>query len=184
MDGAPPAIHRPLAPLIRIPLSRHRPAAYTDLAVTRRSFSFALLLAASARADGNSWNRLRYSGGTVEAKVNPFDWNTTLTVTPASIVLDFEHQKTFRLKPSQVTALSYGQEAHRRVADMVALSIVATPLALFGILHKSKEHFIGIEYRADDGKAGAVLLEADKNNYRIILQVLHTVTGKPVENAP
>jgi len=143
-----------------------------------------LLAALAARAEGNSWNKLRYSGGTVEAKVNPFDWNTTLAVTPDAITLTFEHQKTFRLRPEQVTALSYGQEAHRRVADMVALSVVATPLALFGILHKSKVHFIGIEYRTEDGKAGAVLLEADKNNYRPILDVLHKLTGKAVQNAP
>jgi hypothetical protein len=159
-------------------------ALYTEIALTRRLFSYVLLLAAAARADGNSWNKLRYSGGTVEAKVNPFDWNTTLTLTPDAIVLTFEHQKTVRFRPWQVTALSYGQEAHRRVADMVALSVVATPLALFGILHKSKVHFIGIEYRTDDGKAGAVLLEADKNNYRSILHVLQSVTGKAVQNAP
>jgi hypothetical protein len=67
---------------------------------------------------------------------------------------------------------------------MVALSLVATPLALFGILHKSKAHFIGIEFKTDDGKPGAVLLEADKNNYRDILRVLAAVTGKPVQNAP
>ena len=66
----------------------------------------------------------------------------------------------------------------------MALSVVATPLALFGILHKSRNHFIGIEYKTDDGKPGAVLLEADKNNYRAILQVLKVVTGKPVQNAP
>jgi hypothetical protein len=83
-----------------------------------------------------------------------------------------------------VTALSYGQEAHRRVADMVALSLVVTPLALFGLLHTSKVHFIGIEYRTADGKPGAILLEADKNNYRAILEVLKAVTGKPVRNAP
>ena len=142
------------------------------------------MLAVAVRAEGNSWNKLRYSGGTVEAKVNPFDWNTTLTVTPGEIVLTFEHQKTVKFRASQVTALSYGQEAHRRVADMVALSVVATPLALFGILHKSKVHFIGIEYRTADGKAGAVLLEADKNNYRAILDVLRKLTGKPVQNAP
>jgi hypothetical protein len=105
-------------------------------------------------------------------------------VAPDAIVLTFEGQKTFRLRPTQVTALSYGQEAHRRVADMVALSVVATPLALFGILHKSKVHFIGIEYRTDDGKPGALLLEADKNNYRAILRVLETITGKSVRNAP
>lgn len=136
------------------------------------------------RADGNSWNKLRYAGGTVEAKVNDFDWNTTLTVKPDSILVVFAHRTTLRLQPLQVTALSYGQEAHRRVADMVALSFVVTPLALFGLLHTSKVHFIGIEYRIADGKAGAILLEADKNNYRAILQVLKTVTGKPVQNAP
>jgi hypothetical protein len=133
--------------------------------------------------EGNSWNKLRYSGGTVAAKVNPFDWNTTLTVTSSELTFIFGRQ-TFRLAPSAVTALSYGQEAHRRVADMVALSLVATPLALFGILHQSKTHFIGIEYRTDDGKPGGLLLEADKNNYRVILRALEVVTGKPVKNAP
>jgi hypothetical protein len=155
--------------------------------VTRRLFISALTaVVASGQllADGNSWNKLRYSGGTVEAKVNPFDWNTTLTVKPDAIVFVFAGRVTFRLKPAQVTALSYGQEAHRRVADMVALSVIATPLALFGILHKSKTHFVGVEYRGDDGKPGALLLEADKNNFRAILQVLHAVTGQPVKNAP
>jgi hypothetical protein len=132
---------------------------------------------------GNSWNKLRYSGGTVTAKVNPFDWNTTLTVAPGDLTFVFGRQ-TFRLAPAEVTALSYGQEAHRRVADMVALSLIATPLALFGILHQSKTHFIGIEYRTGDGKPGGLLLEADKNNYRAILHALEVVTGKPVKNAP
>jgi hypothetical protein len=135
-------------------------------------------------AGGNSWNKLRYAGGTVEAKVNDFDWNTTLTASHDAIVVMFAHRTTLRLTPVQVTALSYGQEAHRRVADMVALSFVVTPLALFGLLHTSKVHFIGIEYRTADGKPGAILLEADKNNYRAILLVLKTVTGKPVQNDP
>lgn len=136
-----------------------------------------------AAAEGNSWNKLRYSGGTVVAKVNPFDWNTTLTVTPGSLSFLFGRQ-TFSLGTAEVTALSYGQEAHHRVADMVALSIVATPLALFGILHQSRNHFIGIEYRTGDGKPGGLLLEADKNNYRAILKALEMATGKPVKNAP
>jgi len=145
---------------------------------------FTIAAPGSLWADGNSWNKIRYSGGTVEAKVNPFDWNTTLTVTADAIVLQLGPRQSLRLKPAQVTALSYGQEAHRRVADMVALSVVATPLALFGILHKSKQHFVGIEFKDDNGKPGAVLLEADKNNYRVILETLKTVTGKPIQNAP
>jgi hypothetical protein len=135
-------------------------------------------------ADGNAWNKIRYAGGTVEAKVNPFDWNTTLTVGPGAIAMTFGPKARLRLEPAQVTGLSYGKEAHRRVADMVALSLVATPVALFGILHKSTTHFVGIEYKTADGKTGAVLLEADKNNYRPILAALKAVTGKPVQNAP
>jgi hypothetical protein len=150
----------------------------------RRAVAFLVIAAVAAADGGNSWNKIRYSGGTVEAKVNPFDWNTTLTITGDSIAIQMGPKQSLRLKPAQVTALSYGQEAHRRVADMVALSVVATPLALFGILHKSKVHFVGIEYKTVDGKPGAVLLEADKNNYREILRVLSAVTGKPVQNGP
>ncbi|MBI5084704.1 MAG: hypothetical protein HZB13_08920 [Acidobacteria bacterium] len=116
--------------------------------------------------------------------MNPFDWNTTLTVTPDALSLEFSGRTTVRIQASAVTGLSYGQEAHRRVADLVALSAIATPLVLFGLLHKSKVHFIGIEYRSEDGKPGAVLLEADKGNYRAILEILSSVTGRPVKNAP
>ncbi len=144
----------------------------------------ALLGAQTLPAGGNSWNKIRYSGGTVPAKVNPYDWNTTLTVSPDSIVLVFGGRQTVRIPPDHVTALSYGQEAHRRVADMVALSVIFTPLALFGLLHQSKVHFVGIEYHMDDGKPGGVLLEADKGNYRAVLSALKAVTGKPVQNEP
>jgi hypothetical protein len=136
-------------------------------------------------AGGNSWNRIRYSGGTVPAKVNPYDWNTTLTVGADTIVLVFGHRNTLKLAPSQVTSLSYGEKAYRHVADMVTLSVVfVNPLVLFGILHESRNHFISIEFRDDRGRPGVVLLEADKNNYQAILTALRTVTGKPVQNAP
>jgi hypothetical protein len=137
-----------------------------------------------AAPGGNSWNRIRYAGGTVQAKVDPYDWNTTLTVTGDSIVLVFGHRTTLKLKPSQVTALSYGQEAHRRVADMVTLSVFFTPLALFGILHESKMHFVGIEFTDDDNKRGAVLLQVHKDSYKAILEALKAVTGKPVQTGP
>lgn len=151
----------------------------------KRIAALAVLTAQLVCGEGNTWNKIRYSGGTVAAKVNPYDWNTTLTVTPDTIKLVFGGRTTFTLRPAQVTALSYGQEAHRRVADMVALSVAfVNPLVLFGILHKSKNHFIGVEFRYDDGKNGALLLEADKNNYRAILQTLTAATGKPVKDAP
>ena len=142
-----------------------------------------LALAPDLGAQGNRWNRIRYGGGTVVAKVDPYDWNTTLSITGDKIVMVFGHHVTLSLKPGQVTALSYGQEAHRRVADMVTLSVFFTPLALFGLLHESKNHFVGIEYTDDHGKPGAVLLEVHKDSYKAILETLKAVTGKPVQTS-
>jgi len=66
----------------------------------------ALAAAPGSSAQGSSWNRIRYAGGTVVAKVGPYDWNTLLTAAPENIVLVFGHRVTLRMKPSQVTALS------------------------------------------------------------------------------
>jgi hypothetical protein len=135
-------------------------------------------------AKGPMWVKLRYLGGTVQAKVSPYDWNTSLTVGTDSIELIFAPRQSLRLKPSQVISLSYGQEAHRRVADAVTLSAVLSPLALFGLLHVSKDHIIGIVYQTGDGKRGAILLQCDKRDYWTILQTLKEVTGLPVESKP
>jgi hypothetical protein len=155
----------------------------------RRTLASILVLAVgclqSLGDDNNSWNKVRYIGGTIQAKVDPYDWNTVLTINPDSIVFVFAHRQTLRINPARVISLSYGQEAHRRVGEMVALSVMmVSPLALFGLLHKSKDHFIGIQFQGDDGKPAGLLLEADKNNYRAILSALTAVTGKPVEDAP
>jgi hypothetical protein len=135
-------------------------------------------------AQTGSWSRIRYAGGTVAAKVNPFDWNSTLTVSPRAVTLSLGPRVKLELRPEQVKALGYGKEAHRRVADMVALSLVATPVALFGLLHKSTTHFVSVEFMDSGGKPGAVLLEADKNNYRAILTALEKATGQTVKDVP
>jgi len=145
---------------------------------------YCLLLAQPVFAAGNSWNKIRYEGGTVEAKVNPFDWNTTLTVSGAEIELVFAGHKKASIAIKNVTALTYGQKAYRRVADMVALSAVVTPVALFGLLHKSKDHVVGIEFTTAAGDKGAVLLMVHKDSFHELLQTLKAATGKPVDNWP
>jgi hypothetical protein len=130
------------------------------------------------------WKKLRYQGGTIEAKVNPFDWNTTLRVSGNQLELTFAGQKTVRIEASQITALSYGQKAYRRVGDMAALSFLVTPVALFGMLYKSKDHLIGIQYKAVDGAPGGILLTVNKDEYAELLVRLSAITGKPVENRP
>jgi hypothetical protein len=136
-------------------------------------------LLASAQG-GNSFTRVRYSGGSVASKVDPKDWNNKLTVTPDAITLDFKDGQHLTIPPKSVTSLSYGQEAHRRVGTMIALAVLVAPVALFGLFHKTRLHYIGVQYNTPDGKNAGILLQGDKDNYRAMLVALQGVSGAPV----
>jgi hypothetical protein len=135
-------------------------------------------------ADASTFHDIRYNGGTVQTKVDPHDWGNTLTVTSDEIRLDLKDGQSLKIDPKRVTGLSYGQEAHRRVGTMIALGILVAPLALFGLFHKTRLHFVGIEYNTEDGKKAGVLLQAHKDNYRGVLEALRGATGAPVAVAP
>ena len=131
-------------------------------------------------AEGNSFDKVRYNGGSVDSKVDPKDWNNHLTVTSDVITLALKDGKKVEIPPKSVTSLSYGQEAHRRVGTMIALAILVAPVALFGLFHKTRLHYIGIQYTTPDNKTAGILLQGDKDNYRAILVALQGVTGVPV----
>jgi len=63
---------------------------------------------------------------------------------------------------------------------MIALAILVAPVALFGLLHKTRLHYIGIQFGTADGKSGGILLQGDKENYRAILVGLQGVANVPV----
>src|SRR5690349_15449243 len=140
----------------------------------------ALTTAAYATSEGNSWNKVRYNGGTLQTKVDPKDWNNHLTVTSDTITLKLKDGQQVEIPARSVTGLSYGQEAHRRVGTMIALGILVSPVALFGLMHKTRLHFIGIEYTTPDSKKAGLLLQGDKDNYRAILTALEGSTGAPL----
>src|SRR5215469_209968 len=142
----------------------------------------ALLLCYSllAYAEGNPFTRVRYNGGSFPSKVDPKEWDNKLTVTSDAITLEFKDKQSLVIPPKFVTSLSYGQEAHRRVGTMVALAVLVSPVALFGLMHKTRLHYIGIQYHTADGKHAGILLQGDKDNYRAILVALQGVTGTPV----
>ncbi len=146
----------------------------------RRLLAVLLCSALVLYAQGNSWDKVRYNGGTLQTKVGPKDWDNRLTVTSDKITLQLKDKQTLEIATPSVTGLSYGQEAHRRVGTMIALGILVAPLALFGLFHKTRLHFIGIEYKTPDGKGAGVLLQGDKSNYRAILMALRGATGAPV----
>jgi hypothetical protein len=151
--------------------------------IQRRLLALLLCCAVAAWAQGNSFDKIRYNGGSVDSKVDPKDWHNQLTVTSDMITLALKDGKKLEIPPKTVTSLSYGQEAHRRVGTMIALAILISPIALFGLLHKTRLHFIGIQYTLPDAKTGGILLQGDKDNYRAILVALQGVTGAPVSVA-
>jgi hypothetical protein len=148
--------------------------------ILKKVLAVFLCSAMVAWAQGNSFQRVRYNGGSVDSKVDPKEWNNRLTVTSDMITLSLKDGKKLELPPKSVTSLSYGQEAHRRVGTMVALAILVAPVALFGLFHKTRLHYIGIQYATPDNKSAGILLQGDKDNYRAILVALQGVTGVPV----
>lgn len=141
--------------------------------------SFAIL----TYGQGNTFTKVRYNGGSVPSKVNPKDWDNKLTITSDTITLALKDGAKVEISSTSVTGLSYGQEAHRRVGTMIALAILVAPVALFGLFHKTRLHFIAIQYKTGDGKTAGILLQGDKDNYRAILVALQGVANVPVSVA-
>ena len=142
--------------------------------------SVVLSAAILAYSQGNSFDKIRYNGGTIQTKVDPKDWGNRLTVTSEEIRIDLKDGQNLRINPKHVYGLSYGQEAHRRVGTMIALGVLLAPLALFGLFHKTRLHFVGIEFTTEEGKKSGVLLQAHKDNYRAVLTALRGATGAPI----
>src|SRR5262249_42025821 len=140
----------------------------------------AVVLVLSVTAYGSTFKDIRYNGGTIKNKIDPKELGDKLTVTSDEISLELKDGQSLKIDPKNVTSLSYGQEAHRRVGTMIALGILVAPLALFGLFHKTRLHFIGIEYNTGEGKKAGVLLQAHKDNYRGVLEALRGATGAPV----
>ncbi len=137
-------------------------------------------LFATSFAQGNSWNKVRYNGGTFQTKVDFKDWDNRLTVTSDTVTFALKDGQTVEFPAKNITGLSYGQEAHRRVGTMIALGILVAPLALFGLFHKTRLHYIGIEFKTTDGKTSGLLLQGHKDNYRAIMTALEAASGAPV----
>ena len=145
----------------------------------RRILVLLLCTAILSYADGNTF-KVRYNGGSVPSKVKADDWGNNLTITPEAITFELKDGNKVVIPPKSVTGISYGQEAHRRVGTMVALAVLISPVALFGLFHKTRLHYIGIQYTGATGTKDGVLLQGDKGNYRAILVALQGVTNLPV----
>lgn len=120
--------------------------------------------------------KAQYKGGTLLTKGD----DGRLFITPELITLTMKQGEEVEIAPSSVTALSYGKEASRRVGLWVTLGIVLTPVALFGLFAKRRNHYVGIEYKDAQGKPGAILIRADKKEYMPMLVSLRSITGQKI----
>ncbi len=143
-----------------------------------------VLLAAYAFAQGSTWDRIRYCGGTVQSDTDPFDWNNHLSVSAEQIVLELNDGKKLAIPSKSVTGVSYGQQAHSRINSIakVKVSDSESESVIFG-LRRTRLHFIGIEYRQPDGKNSGVLIQGNKDNYHAILKALEEATGASVASS-
>lgn len=146
----------------------------------KRLLALFLCLPLLTYGQGNTFTKVRYNGGSLSTTVKPDDWDNKLTVNSDAITLALKDGQTVSIPPKLVTSLSYGQEAHRRVGTAIGLAVLSLGVGLIFLAHKTKLHYIGINYSDKDGKKQGVLIQGDKSNFRAIIVALQGVTGAPV----
>jgi hypothetical protein len=146
----------------------------------KKLIALALFLPLFAYGQGNTFDKVRYNGGSVQTKVKPDEWGNKLTVTSDEINFALKDGQKIAIYPNQVTSISYGQEAHRRVGTAIGLAVFSLGIGALSALHKTKLHYIGVNYNDKDGKKQGLLLQGDKSNFRAIIVALQGVTGLPI----
>src|SRR5260370_38666482 len=86
------------------------------------------------------------------------------------------------LVPSSVQEISYGQDVHLRVGAAIGLAVVSFGIGALMALTKSKNHYVGLTWAADETKGGFAM-QCDKNDYRGVIAGLEGVTGKKAVNS-
>lgn len=135
-----------------------------------------LLLSTCVLAQDDIWNKVRYDSGYLQTSVDSKDWDNHLEVTSERITFRLKDGQGLVIPAKDVTALSYGQEADQRLSKR---GLLVPPVGLVKLVHRSRDHFIGIEF-ATPYQTGSLLLQGDKDNYEAILKALSKCTGKAV----
>ena len=95
--------------------------------------------------------------------------------TPAAARRSLVEFQTFRIR--KYDRVLHGTQSYYR---FICYRPLVSPVALFGLMHKTRLHYIGLQYSMPDNKTGGILLQGDKDNYRAILVALQGVSGVAV----
>lgn len=83
-----------------------------------------------------------------------------------------------------ITGLTGGEYARRRVAESVAMGILLTPLALFALFSKKKRDQFGIQYKNDEGVSNVTMISTKKKYSLSLKTQLEGISGLTVQYAP
>ena len=151
------------------------------------------LAAAGAKTDRQVGYDVTYSGGSLPSvkggqSLEMFLEADALHLKEGWRKRVYRHQKIDEITDvaaipiSSITEINYGLEAHHRIGQAIALSLVSFGAGMLLALSKEKKHYIGIVWD-DAGKKGGLVLQADKNEYRGLIAALEGLTGKKAVDA-
>lgn len=127
----------------------------------------------------------KYIGGTVSAIPQEIVGELDTSDQKA---LSFEWAKAgkreagdWRVAYNQVTALSYGQHAGRRVGSAVATGVLTMGAGSLLLLTKKRRHYLTIDFLDEKGKSQGAIFLVGKKAIRPLLDGLEAKTGKKTQ---
>ena len=138
-------------------------------------------LAARAQQDIQTFHgTIKYLGGIGFPDFKGHEsWDNTITPDSVQMIFDDPAFHPMGFTVTNITKIEYGQAATRHVGRWVAVGVIFAPIALLGIFHKSRHHFVTISY-TDGGQERGVYFEANKGIVRNLLNTLSYRSKKPV----
>lgn len=82
---------------------------------------------------------------------------------------------------NQITSLSGGEYARRRVGESIGAAVLLGPLFLFMLFSKKKRDNFGIEYMTENGNKDAMLVQMKKKYGFAFGQQLKAISGKEIQ---
>jgi hypothetical protein len=109
-------------------------------------------------------------------------WDNSLNITDKEITLGFRKNliPTETVSVISVKRITYGQATTRRVGKWVAVGLIVAPIALIGILHKSRQHRVLIEWTDAQQRERGMLMQVHKDYFVGLLNDLAFRTNKPI----
>ena len=156
----------------------------------RKTIAFCLVLSIvmpSIGVAGIGNKMAAYQGGTTKDKDFPGAKKAVEghLVTESETELKFEYSlnerdRTYSIPYKQFIDIEYGQRSGRRVGDSVATTILYSPVNLFKMLSKKRNHFITIGYSDEAGKEQVAVFELGKDIVIPTLHILESRSGKKI----